>query len=93
MSEACTLSSPLGTAVTDVRIASYNVENLFARPRRLLQPTRPRVKQPSKLMLSFNALIAKAHYSAHDRQWSGESQLGVRLSRYLVLHPCRSRAP
>lgn len=57
----------LWTAVIDMRIASYNVENLFARPR-AFTPTDPSVGEAAVgAHAEFNALIAKAQYSDPDR--------------------------
>ena len=51
----------------NVRVGSYNVENLFARPR-AFDPTDPAAGEPVLAAhAEFNALIAKAVYSNADR--------------------------
>jgi endonuclease/exonuclease/phosphatase family metal-dependent hydrolase len=53
--------------MTDVRIASYNVENLFARPR-AFDPTDWAAGRPAvEAHAEFNALIANAVYSNADK--------------------------
>ena len=50
-----------------VRIASFNVENLFARPRALNQTTWAQGQPILQAFKEFNALIAKAVYTASDK--------------------------
>jgi endonuclease/exonuclease/phosphatase family metal-dependent hydrolase len=53
--------------MVDVRIASYNLENLFARPR-AFDPTDPAAgEQIVEAQAEFNALIARSSYTAADR--------------------------
>lgn len=53
--------------MTDVRIASYNVENLFARPR-AFEPTDWDAGKPAvEAHAEFNTLIANAAYSNGDK--------------------------
>lgn len=68
--------------MTEVRIASYNVENLFARPR-AFDSTDWSTGQPIvEAHGEFNALIAKADYSDVDRDRM--RQLLVMLDIYTV---------
>lgn len=53
--------------VTDLRIASYNVENLFARPRAFNATDRSAGEAVVQAHAEFNTLIAKARYSGADR--------------------------
>jgi endonuclease/exonuclease/phosphatase family metal-dependent hydrolase len=50
-----------------VRIASFNVENLFARPRALNMPTWAQGRPILEAYEEFNRRIAKAVYTASDR--------------------------
>ena len=50
-----------------MRIASFNVENLFARPRALNQTTWAQGQPILQAYKEFNALIAKAVYTASDK--------------------------
>lgn len=54
-------------AVTAVRIASYNVENLFARPRAFDRLDWTAGQAALEAHAEFNTLIAKADYSDADR--------------------------
>ena len=53
--------------MTDVRIASYNVENLFARPRAFNSTDPSSGEDVVQAHAQFNALIARATYSDADR--------------------------
>jgi len=54
--------------MTDVRIGSYNVENLFARPK-AFDPTDWSAGEPAvEAQAKFNALIARPNYSTADRK-------------------------
>ena len=53
--------------MTDVRIASYNVENLFARPRAFNSTNQSVGETVVQAHAEFNALIANASYSDADR--------------------------
>ena len=53
--------------MTDVRIASYNVENLFARPRAFNSADRAAGEAVVQAHGEFNALIAEPSYSDADR--------------------------
>lgn len=54
-------------AVTDVRLASYNVENLFARPRAFNPTDWSAGRTAIEAHAEFNALIAEPSYSDIDR--------------------------
>jgi hypothetical protein len=68
--------------VTDVRIASYNVENLFARPRAFGPNESAEARAVVKAHAEFNALIANAGYSTADK--SRMRDLLVLLDIYTV---------
>jgi hypothetical protein len=51
-----------------VRFATFNVENLFARPKAFNQPTRAEGDRILKLHKEFNSLIAKDKYSDADKR-------------------------
>jgi hypothetical protein len=72
-----------------VRFASFNVENLSARPRAFNQATWAEGRPILDAFAAFNALIELPAHSAADK--ARMIQLLVRLDRLRVRHVRRSR--
>lgn len=52
-----------------MRLATFNVENLFRRPVVLDQPTWADARERLNDYTKFNSIISKASYSGADKQW------------------------
>jgi hypothetical protein len=52
-----------------MRLATFNVENLFRRPVVLDQPTWADGREQLNDYTKFNGIISKAAYSGSDKQW------------------------
>lgn len=79
-----------------MRIASYNVENLFSRPRVMNQESWADGKKILTLFAKLNAILAKENYSTADKNaiLDGLSDLGLAASdenKFVMLRQNRGK--